>query len=142
MNLTDIVLIYTNQDGNTYEQPLSDIQYSGTLIHPDTGDDLELTRWRFATGHDFVIVDGGLVQNDPAIPVFDLDVLDSDHVDGIAVGEAIDLYERLRGHESIQTDWPAALKSAELFMEGYGSETDLEIYRELKTPAASAASVA
>ena len=45
--LADIVLIYTAPDGEVFEQPLSDITTSGTLIDPETGDDLELTGWRF-----------------------------------------------------------------------------------------------
>ncbi len=46
-------------------------------------------------GDSFIIVDGGLVQNEPSLPVFDLDVLSSD-VD--ASDEIADLYERMVAH--------------------------------------------
>lgn len=49
MTLDKITLIYTSESGETYEQPLSDIPNAGTLIDPDTGEDLELTGWRFTT---------------------------------------------------------------------------------------------
>ena len=48
-----------------------------------------------SVGHDLhVIVEGGLVQNDPALPVFDLDVLDSDFVDDRTIAEIEDLRSR------------------------------------------------
>lgn len=46
-------------------------------------------------GDSFIIVDGGLVQNEPSLPVFDLDALSSD-VD--ASDEIADLYERMSAH--------------------------------------------
>ena len=46
----------------------------------------------------FVVVEGGLVQNDPSVPVFDLDVLDSDLPAAEVVGEVIDLHERMAAH--------------------------------------------
>lgn len=55
--------------------------------------------WRLqdqaSAGDDFIIVDGGLVQNDPSLPVFDLDVLSSD-VD--AADEIANLYDRMSEH--------------------------------------------
>lgn len=47
--LIDIVLVYTDEAGKEYEQPLSDIEESGTLIDPESGDDLSLIGWRHAT---------------------------------------------------------------------------------------------
>lgn len=46
----------------------------------------------------FVVVEGGLVQNDPSVPVFDLDVLDSDLPAAEVVGEIVDLHERMAAH--------------------------------------------
>ncbi|PDQ35501.1 MAG: hypothetical protein B5766_05395 [Candidatus Lumbricidophila eiseniae] len=47
-NISQIVLIYKNDDDDTFEQPLSDLQTAGTLTDPETGDDLELIGWKFA----------------------------------------------------------------------------------------------
>lgn len=44
--LTEIILMYTAPDGTVYEQPLRDLPDAGTLIDPETGDDLELSGWR------------------------------------------------------------------------------------------------
>lgn len=46
----------------------------------------------------FVIVRGGLVQNEPALPVFDLDCLGYDHVTVGQYCEVVDLRERLVVH--------------------------------------------
>lgn len=37
-----VTLIYTDEQGETHHQPLPDITEVGTLIDPETGDDLEL----------------------------------------------------------------------------------------------------
>ena len=42
------------------------------------------------SGDPYIICEGGVVQNDPALPVFDLDALDDSDPDGLC-----DLYERL-----------------------------------------------
>lgn len=47
---------------------------------------------------DYILVEGGLVQNSPALPIYDLDVLDSDVVDSQTISELIDLYERILRH--------------------------------------------
>lgn len=39
-------LIYEDSEGRSYEQPLSDITEAGTLINPETGDDLEVVAAR------------------------------------------------------------------------------------------------
>jgi len=47
-NISEVILIYRNKDNSeTFEQPLTDITTSGTLIDPETGDDLELVGWRY-----------------------------------------------------------------------------------------------
>lgn len=38
-----LVLVYSDNEGNTYEQMANDLVECGTLVHPETGDDLELT---------------------------------------------------------------------------------------------------
>lgn len=40
--LERVTLIYHDEKARTHTQPLSDITTAGTLIDPDTGDDLEL----------------------------------------------------------------------------------------------------
>lgn len=46
----------------------------------------------------FIVVEGGLVQNSPALPVFDLDVLDSDQSVDDVFEELFGLYERIHNH--------------------------------------------
>ena len=41
-NLDEITLIYISEDGHLYYQNASDLPESGTLIDPETGEDLEL----------------------------------------------------------------------------------------------------
>lgn len=41
-NLDEITLVYISEDGQLYYQNVSDLPDSGTLIDPETGDDLEL----------------------------------------------------------------------------------------------------
>ena len=48
-----VILIYTAEDGTEYEQPLADITSAGTLVDPESGDDLELTGWRMVTQKNF-----------------------------------------------------------------------------------------
>lgn len=81
---------------------------------------LELFRsWKDEQGDGYVVVDGGLVQNAPGEPVFDLDVLDSDFVDNSTVEEAKDLRLRMIEHD------PKALhehiRAAEQFIANYGT---------------------
>lgn len=47
----------------------------------------------------YVLVRGGLVQNDPALPVFDLDVLDSDVPPEDVVDEVRQTLARAREHQ-------------------------------------------
>lgn len=46
----------------------------------------------------FIVVEGGLVQNSPALPVFDMVVLDSDQSVDDVFEELFDLYERIHDH--------------------------------------------
>ena len=39
-NIEDIVLIYVDSEGRTHEQVLADVFEVGTLIDPETGDDM------------------------------------------------------------------------------------------------------
>lgn len=48
----------------------------------------------YPTDTPFVLLEGGLVQNDPGIPVLDLDVLDCPVEDEDAVNEVLDLREK------------------------------------------------
>ena len=49
-------------------------------------------------GDPYVIIEGGLVSNDPLLPVFDLDVLDADIVSGHDIKVAAYLAEQARAH--------------------------------------------
>lgn len=57
-----------------------------------------------ATGDDFILLEGGLVQNDPILPVFDLDILDTDVRDASTMREMGDLLIRITEHHSAATD--------------------------------------
>lgn len=125
----DIVLIYTDEDGGLHEQPLADVAEAGPLVNVETGDGLELSGWRFAAGQDYVLVEGGLVQNDPALPVFDLDVLDLDSYKSDEIAEVVDLYERISAHPSASKDWSSALERAANLMRLYGTPEDVDLIR-------------
>ena len=49
-DISTLVLIYRNEDGDLFEQRATDLVSSGTLTDADTGEDLELIGWR--TGND------------------------------------------------------------------------------------------
>lgn len=40
--LQSVVIVYVDEAGDYHRQPLSDISEVGTLIDPDTGDDMEM----------------------------------------------------------------------------------------------------
>lgn len=42
LDMNKVTLVYVSEDGTEYYQPVSDITSSGTLIDPETGDDMEL----------------------------------------------------------------------------------------------------
>lgn len=41
-NPDNVFAVYIDSEGNEHSQPISDINYSGTLIDPETGDDMEI----------------------------------------------------------------------------------------------------
>lgn len=45
-NLDSMRIVYTDDQKRLYEQPLSDLPDVGTLIDPDTGDDMEIVGYR------------------------------------------------------------------------------------------------
>lgn len=46
-NTSHITLIYVSESGEEYTQPLADITDAGTLIDPETGDDMVLIGWEY-----------------------------------------------------------------------------------------------
>lgn len=40
----DVFAIYVDSEGNEHDQPVSDMTEVGTLIDPDTGDDMGIVR--------------------------------------------------------------------------------------------------
>lgn len=132
MNPTqDIILIYLDAAEQTHTQPLCDIVEVGTLIDPETGDDMELVGWNFTSGQDYVLVKGGIVQNDPALPVFDLDVLDQDSYSTEEIDEVLNLYERMMKHHAVRSNWFGALKRAKALVTAYGNEQQQIELREI-----------
>lgn len=45
-NLDSVHIVYTDEKGHLYDQPLSDLPDVGTLIDPDTGDDMEIVGYK------------------------------------------------------------------------------------------------
>lgn len=45
MNTSDMFLVYRDEEGILHTQHWSDLVEVGTLINPDTGDDMELIGW-------------------------------------------------------------------------------------------------
>ena len=45
-NLDSVHIVYTDEKSHLYDQPLSDLPDSGTLIDPDTGDDMEIVGYK------------------------------------------------------------------------------------------------
>ena len=45
-NLDSVHIVYTDEKGCLYDQSLSDLPDSGTLIDPDTGDDMEIVGYK------------------------------------------------------------------------------------------------
>lgn len=41
----DMWLVYTDQNGANHYQPWGDIVAAGTLIDPESGDDMEMVGW-------------------------------------------------------------------------------------------------
>lgn len=129
-DLSQIMLQYRAEDGTTYTQPLSDITEAGTLIDPETGDDLELVGWLPAEHQDYVLLKGGIVHSEPFIPVFDVDILDSDIKDTSAIDEILDLRQRLTAHHCAGTDWPTVVDDAEKAIRFDGSDDQVVALEE------------
>lgn len=45
MKTTKMFLVYKDSDGEFHYQPWQDVAEVGTLIDPETGDDMELIGW-------------------------------------------------------------------------------------------------
>lgn len=45
-DIRKLVLIYQDKAGNFYEQLATDLVESGTLINPETDEDMDLVGWR------------------------------------------------------------------------------------------------
>ena len=70
---------------------------------------VSLYRAQAPASDDFIVVEGGLVQNSPALPVFDMDVLDSDQSVDDVFEELFGLYERIHDHGDKRRPVPAGL---------------------------------
>lgn len=42
---SEVTIVYEDENGEQYTQPLTDIVESGTLTDPSTGEDLEIVGW-------------------------------------------------------------------------------------------------
>lgn len=71
---------------------------------------------------DYVLLEGGIVQNNPALPVYNLEVLDADAADDDTAQEALTLFRRMTNHRSVREGWSEAIDRAEAFIRDYGTE--------------------
>lgn len=80
----------------------------------------------------YIWVEGGLVQNAPSIPVFDLDVLDSDVPTPAEAEQALDLYQRITAHPTARVDMTRAVTDAVAFVRAHGYADDIDTINELE----------
>ena len=45
INTSSMWLVYADSEGGHHYQPWQDLEESGTLINPETGDDMEMVGW-------------------------------------------------------------------------------------------------
>lgn len=45
INTSSMWLVYADSEGGHHYQPWQDLEESGTLIDPETGDDMEMVGW-------------------------------------------------------------------------------------------------
>lgn len=102
----NLLAVYHDAAGQEHTQPVSDITEAGTLIDPDTGDDMQIAEVRVTSraGDDYIIVSGGLVQNNPTLPIFDLDILDLEFPDAGAAHEAFSMIEQMHNHPGFDVE--------------------------------------
>lgn len=82
---------------------------------------------------DYILVDGGLVQNTTTLPVFDLDILSSDNPGTQDVDEVRELRVRLLAHSGAKVAREQEITRMENFIRAYGDHSqvaDLEIELE------------
>lgn len=77
-------------------------------------------------GDSYIHLEGGLVQNNPALPVFDLDVLESDAPDAAAASEALGLYGRISEHPHARVDLAEPLTALADFVRAHGLVSDVD----------------
>lgn len=85
-----------------------------------------------AEGDGFVVVRGGLVTNDPALPVFDLDALESTDHDKQSVVELCELYDRICRHSRARDSLRADLVEIEAVVRAHGTKKDIEDLERIK----------
>lgn len=74
------------------------------------------------TNDDFVVVEGGMVQNDPALPVFDLDILGSDAGIPAEIDELLELRERILAHPNASVKLASTVTRIEKRVRARGDE--------------------
>lgn len=79
----------------------------------------------------YILLDGGLVQNNPAAPVFDLGVLDSDLQDESSAADALDLRIRITAHPQARKDLSETIDRATDYVRANGSAETIGQLEEL-----------
>lgn len=92
-----------------WEYDFSEYTYDFVLACYAIVKTVSLYREQEPAADDFIIVDGGLVSNNPALPVFDMDVLDSNQEVDDIFDELIDLYQRVHAHGDQRRPVPQGL---------------------------------
>lgn len=75
-------------------------------------------------GDGYIVISGGVVQNSPALPVFDLDVLQDTPDDADGAVEALELYERISAHPAARAALGDDLERLAKFVRKHGYEED------------------
>jgi len=94
----DITITSSGEEVNVAESDIHNLV--SQLVAEQQTDDMtdltiEVTQPEGVAGDPYVIVEGGLVQNTPALPVFDFDVLKTDLRDDLSAQEVAELKERV-----------------------------------------------
>ena len=81
-------------------------------------------------GDSYVVVEGGLVRNAPALPMFDLDVLETDTPDTEAASGALALYEQIIDHPAAAVALIDDLRRLADFVRQHGNSEDVYVIDE------------
>lgn len=100
-------------------------EYDGHFINTCYAIELTTRLWKQhvetnGVNDTYILLDGGLVHNKPAAPVFNLDVLSSDLEDDATALDALDLRTQIIAHPQARRDLPDVVANATEFIQAAG----------------------